>query len=426
MGKPHRSVIVQLDAQAMSPDPSWIQVHTATGASLSSCQVLWDKLTRTQRLRRWNSHRKKEAKVLECRARVMAGTADKRTRTYADRGGVAVAQHRGQYHTPEPRWRELKLSEGMRPDEIEPAWSALRPSQRAVYWANHARRDTVLVAHIEKVETGTANTRTITYVHHKGLRIHASDEDANHAWVQDKVIRDSQERLDMRVMYNPGCSIDGCPLAPGGWLMFTLLENDHVDPSTKVAEVTSMRGIARHAEQLKTVCLCVWHHFVRTREQRNHRPIEERVLTAYGKSHLVCATVLWKETTHCEHPMHAQMPYASLVPQADDDALMVGFLQTSHVLRGVRSVEGSLTDLLSGAAVVHCKFCHLLWTLCETTQMSQRPFTAHQYSQLSREYPAFVAHFLSATAGFDWKAEKRRVHDLVVKPRTRKHKQKQQ
>ena len=121
----------------------------------------------------------------------------------------------------------------------------------------------------------------------------------------------------------------------------------------------------------------------------------------------------YKERTGCEHPCHHNMSYATLVPGADVDPLMYGFLEVSHFNRGNEDIRGTgLEDVQRGLAEIHCKFCHRLFTLCEDAQMYDTEFTQHQYAQLLKYNPAFVQYFIEKTIGFDWKAEVKRINSL--------------
>jgi len=307
---------------------------------------------------------------------------------------------------------------GDSPDAAIAGWKAMTRRRRQRWWKHDSDNKALVAAAAAKVAAGTADTRTANFAARGGYRAHASKEEADAVREEAARVaahRRSQDALEFRLQHAKGCSIEGCPLAPpaGGEppVLLGLLEHDHIDRSTKVAKVTELKGDARIAELQKTQCLCMWHHFLRTREQLGILPIEERKKKPTDRYAIALATR--KERVHCEHPMHGSMPYASLVPSASDDPLVYGFLHASHVLRGGlhnthfnRRSEAILSDLASGAVVIHCKFCHALWTLAEDAQLADTPLTQHQYRLLPS---AFVEHFKEKTAGFDWKAERVRI-----------------
>jgi len=335
---------------------------------------------------------------------------------------MTLGKHRKRHEdveSPTPAWMAKRAMKGDSPDAAIAGWKAMTRRRRQRWWKYDSDAKARIAAAVAKVAAGTADARAANYATRGGYRAHASKEDAAAAREEEGRIaahRKSQDTLEFRLQHAKGCSVEGCPLAPpkdGEPLVpLRLLEHDHVDQATKVAKVTTLKGNARAAELEKTQCMCMWHHFLRTREQRGHRPVlDPSAIQRRTKEAL--AVAMWKERVHCEHPLHGSMPYASLVPSASDDPLMYGFLHASHVMRGglhntnfKRRSDTVLSDLASGAAVVHCKFCHALWTLAEDAQLADTPLTQHQYGLLP---PAFVEHFKEKTAGFDWEAERIRI-----------------
>ncbi len=89
---------------------------------------------------------------------------------------------------------------------------------------------------------------------------------------------------------------------------------------------------------------------------------------------------------------------------------MYGFLEVSHVHR--RSVKGTesdrdrLANLVDSTAVVHCRFCHKLYTICEFAKLYDTPMCQDQFAKLLVQAPAFVQHFEQSTQGYDWAAER--------------------
>ncbi len=182
-----------------------------------------------------------------------------------------------------------------------------------------------------------------------------------------------------------------------------LLQYDHREDEEKTDCVSSLFGSAREAEVQKTDCKCAWHHFMHTRVQMGYTP-DGKYCTNTG---LKLQLRKRKEKTGCQHPLHKGMPYSSLVPSSCDDPLVYGFLDVSHVRLGrtASKTHGEaqlLADLDSGAAVIHCKFCHFLYTVCENAMKFSSAKSQYYFSVLLRKLPAFVQHFDESTAGFDW------------------------
>ena len=126
------------------------------------------------------------------------------------------------------------------------------------------------------------------------------------------------------------------------------------------------------------------------------------------------------------------MPYAAMFPSPDSDPTAIGFLDVSHVVLGQTPLTGAkytklLRDLESGDAVVHCKFCHKLYTLCERRHFSDAPLTQYEFALCLKMFPAFVHHFDIATGGFDWVIEKERrgfIHREGIRKREERNKEK--
>lgn len=177
---------------------------------------------------------------------------------------------------------------------------------------------------------------------------------------------------------------------------------DHV--LCKVDNPSHLHGEELERELLKCRTVCKYHHHLATREQRHERPAVE-----HEGAQMVLA--LTKEYTGCMHPEHANMPWGSMVPTAEVDPLIHGFLQRSCVFRGTASEvrlnqEARCTlhlhHLQTGQAVVHCQLCHELYTALEQAAIWHTPLTLRQREQAKRLYPGFVAHFDDITKDVDW------------------------
>ncbi len=275
---------------------------------------------------------------------------------------------------------------------------------------NAARRANGLKAAEIRVRAGIMDPKTLAFVARGGTRRHASHKAAYEMRAEEKreaSRRRSSELLSFLLLNATGCIIAGCALGPSlSFVHQSLLQFDHRDGESKVGCVSSLKGEARAKEILKTDCKCLWHHFEHTRRQLGYRPVMEMKLQLRTLG-------LMKESAGCQHPCHSQMPYVSLVPNAADDPLMYGFLDVSHINRGGnhRKKGGSqhVAHLISSLAVVHCKFCHELYTDCEKAKLHDTPLVQHKFEIILKTVPSFVHHFEVATAGFDRTTERARI-----------------
>lgn len=337
---------------------------------------------------------------------------------------------------PTPSWLARRVMKGKDPTTAVAEWDAMPRREHQWRWHSENKKNTFLAEAKAKVAEGTASVHIARFVDRGCRRAYATREDAIAAKKETKresVHRKSQAILEFRMEHAKGCSVEGCPLAPPAEgeppVILSLLEHDHIDRETKVGMVTALNGEARVRELAKTRCVCLWHHFLHTRKQKGYVPAGQRTGTGAAPDAKELAS--WKERVHCQHPLHGSMPYASLVPSVKDDPIMLGFLEVSHVFRGgahnrdrANEAKRNMDELRSGAAVVHCSFCHALWTLAESAHMADTPFAQHQYRLLA---PAFVEHFKEKTAGFDWKAERLRINrrlseGKIAKGRAKKRK----
>lgn len=262
------------------------------------------------------------------------------------------------------------------------------------------------------VANGTATARQTNSVRKGGNQKHSSPEEAAAADAASRRARDerrSEERLQFQLERAAGCSFEGCILSECA--LHTLIEHDHLDRRTKTGNLAHLEGIPKEQEALKTRPLCLWHHFMKTRNEgdRPHLPISDP-----ANSNEFHKLGLLKQKMRCTFPVHSQMIYSPLVEM---DATSRGFLDVSHLVRGddhqglsnhTRAVR-YLADLTASRAEVHCKFCHRLYTLCERAKMYNTACTQQQFAVLLRQSPAFVQYFEIATEGFDWEAEKDRI-----------------
>jgi hypothetical protein len=263
------------------------------------------------------------------------------------------------------------------------------------------------------VAAGHANNRVRMFAQNGGHHQHESYEAAglaHEASMQAANDRASAEWLAFKVKHVKGCSVPGCDLGPGkiDAVLLCLFDYVRAIPGQPTLAVFTSRGAAREEVAAKTACKCLWHHFSHTASEQNYQPVSR--VRDQGPRDIARI----KEARGCQHPLHATMPYSALVRGALETPSGVGFLDVSHVTRGRSTRRLShherIDDLATGAAVVHCKFCHRLYTLCEAANLTSTDFTRQQFELLSSTYPKFVDHFNQATAGFDWAKERDRVN----------------
>ncbi len=288
-------------------------------------------------------------------------------------------------------------------------WCSMSFGQRH----NFRRRLITLKKVRKKVSAGSTDPRLVRAAS-TGIyrRTHDSAEAAERQWDEDKRNRHSKRWLDFRQSNATGCSVPGCVLqGPLCLALVPLIEHDHVDDSSKLGEMSHMPLKKRDAELQKTICVCLWHHQLHTRVQNGIKPAVDRPGGARRK------LSFRKEQLGCQHPLHSSMVYASLVPAAKDDPLMYGFLHVSHVSVGPKADHkdsSKIRDLDRGAAVIHCAFCHKLYTVLEYSKLHARAASRAYEAAMRAKFPEFCAHFDSATAGTDWEKHSKSIHAKQV------------
>lgn len=337
----------------------------------------------------------------------------------------------GNSKPPPPEWK---------PDlegEVErmAAWCSLPVHARSNFKKQQAARAKYVELYSKAAAAGVATKRQLTYIERGGaFRVGSKDAMEERKARESKQANDakSAKTLAFQLEHIRGCSEPGCPLAhPAQHASFTpllcLFEHDHIDPEEKVDCVTKLTGQLRQDELLKTRVLCLWHHHLRTREQLGHGQIQNPVI------HPLAA---YKAEVQCQHPCHASMAHASVVVDLQSPSALA-FLEVSHVNLGSTVQRTSSGTMKAGlmlqhlqsvppTAVVHCSFCHALYTLCERATLRTAPLVVHQLGQLRLQYPAFVQHFEQMTAGFDWDAERVRQSDLLRRAALRRKKRKRE
>lgn len=311
---------------------------------------------------------------------------------------------------PPPEWRAHCRAQDMSIPAMETLWAEMTRDQRRSW----IRRQTKIANARARVEAGTASIRETLYAQRGGHQRHATDEErksAKQAAIRSRDLRRSSSALAFKKSTAVGCVVDECPLheevdtSSAPWI--TLLEYDHRDASEKVAMVSLLHGVEREIEHAKTDTKCLWHHHLHTRHSGDWK-IASKLPRKFQRQ---IAAI--KESKGCEHPVHKTMEYAALVPSSNDDPLVHGFLHVSHIRLDVKEVvrpsySVKLDHLNAGSAVIHCAFCHRLWTACEHAKIFDTPVSRHHFDLLLKRSPAFVQHFEESTVGIDWSEVKRR------------------
>ena len=315
---------------------------------------------------------------------------------------------------PAPSWRRHIQSEAGR----QAIWNTLSNPERRGAWKNTYNAEKRL-RKMQAALTPESSRYHQTFVRQGGWnRSNIPASDKAMARRQRRLVYlkvDSEKLLTFQLQTTPGCTYRGCVLGPisrsvaNQTVILALYHHDHIDRMTKISCVTKLLPGDRATELAKTQVLCLWHHFLKTRIDLG--------LTGDVATLLYPELLAEKMRRGCQHPLHCVMPYASMVPRQTDDIKFSGFFHVSHVTRGYEHTKLSgkarfemlLHHLISSVAVVHCWFCHVLYTSCERAMLHDLPFTQRQYEQLLVQHPAFVQHFHEVTAGFDWKSEKVRL-----------------
>lgn len=198
-------------------------------------------------------------------------------------------------------------------------------------------------------------------------------------------------------------------------IFIRFFEYDHRDPASKehvvsqMTEGTPKTRALKIKEYMKTDVLCVLHHMAHTTGTERtladaiaKRPPEERAaVQAYMSVRL---------DTGCQHPAHKGMPYAAMIDAEVKKRSLLGvkMLERSCMQRGTAaepmktsgewaSADLHLTELgfdqagkrdpkIVPSAWVHCKFCHIAFTVCEGASC----FPDSPYIQV-RQYKSCVA-----------------------------------
>ena len=306
---------------------------------------------------------------------------------------------------PPSAWVQARQAEGLGEKEWMRRWRAM-PKNEQVNATGRARN---LEAARARAAAGATDVRTLNIVRRGGYRMHTSEQEARAAHLEaqkDSRQRISEQWMEFREKYATGCSIDGCVV---GADLGCLLSHVQLDDSGEKSNLSELRGEKLEHAGEKTVCLCLWHHFVRLRQQRGDR----KVVDIYALNRRRLAQM--KLEVGCQHPIHKDMPYGRLLPSTSADARMHGFFDISHTKLGEHDPNKRLKSSLqvqhleNGVAAVHCRFCHRLYTMCEYAKLYYTPACQKQFARLKELHPAFVQDFEQKTADFDWKREAERL-----------------
>lgn len=320
--------------------------------------------------------------------------------------GKTTSQHNERLAMgPPPSWRRSIKDDSLRRKE----WSDATKDQRRGAWKiwNHMQR--CLHQMTARLKINPDDTRAQSWMQRhnwwEAFRNRSPKEEAEFRYKQARIECNqmSERLLAFQQARIRGCTVIGCPLGidvtPEP--VFAMFEHDHVTPADKVKGVTRMHGSRREAEAEKTQVLCMWHHYLNTAKQQNHR---HSIITKDSARTQLRA---YKVLTRCEYPYHDEMPYSVLMKYPE----IIGFLDVSHVRRSLTestrqrsSAQTRMEDLKNGRAVIHCRMCHRMFTVCEQAMIHESPLSVHQYQRIAQQYPDFIRYFHEVTDGFDWVA----------------------
>lgn len=306
-------------------------------------------------------------------------------------------------NSPPESWVKKQQDSGLSEEAIAHKWRYdLTRYQRRNAYRLPARRLACIERAKARVAAGATDQRTLT-VAAGGYKMHDTAEEAEEARLAAIAafnVRRSTKRLAHRLESATRCAVEGCVFA---------------SPDHPIGVSLIMR------KDESALPLCLWHKYLELRVARGVQPNVTECRLEETRIQLARR----KEQLGCQHPLHSLMPYAVMIPTATEDPLMYGFLDVSHKVRGKTTSKvdyvGLLRDLDDGCAVVHCKFCHRLYTICEYARYMDTPAVQHYYATLLRFFPAFVTHFDETTAGFDWDAERAKLIKSHSGPRRLRH-----
>jgi len=309
-------------------------------------------------------------------------------------------------------WADARRAEGLNDDAIRERWEKdTPPTQR------------------RRIRMQPRSAIRAYHRHHGDEEVAAASARASHAAA---VQRQSASRLAFHAANTKGCAVDGCALAPGASQLLPagLFVYARRDGHGKTGVSWSLDEAKQQAALAEMDCLCLWHFFVRGREQQqrsDEEKEEEGNAPSSSRSQPSSATsrlsTLKAATVACQHPVHAFMPYATLVlsPAGEDAGFFAAALcrQPGGLPRriGGETVAVRLRELEAGTARFECKFCRQLTTMCERAKMHDTVNCQAQFQLLLRLAPAFVQHFEEATADVDWAAECARLNANKTGPR---------
>lgn len=310
-------------------------------------------------------------------------------------------------------WMEARLQEGMPRELIISKWEVdTTRAKRTAIRLRAAKKAQRLEDAKRRIANGAADVRTLNFVKNGGFKKHKTRKDALRA--QREVVkaahaRRSEERLKFRQRTSTRCANVNCVIgSTPGTSFFSFLDYDHLKQSTKIKEISQLCGDARKAELPKTEVKCLFHHFLHTRSQLGYAAADSR------STKVETDIAELKGHKGCQHPHHAKMQYASMVPSFDEDPRIYGFLNVTYLKptrrtakrNGSRHYDKMIRSLESGEAIVLCHFCYKLYALCSDAKFRDTATTQHQFALLKQHHPEFIEHFEQCTTDVDWNAER--------------------
>jgi hypothetical protein len=354
--------------------------------------------------------RAKERRHAAARQRVADGVAGVGTLNFFAKGGQRSRSVPDWWM--EKRRKEEDSGVELSDQTLADEWKALgRVRRKAVLLCQRLRVATMKRA-VARIADGTDDKYTKTYVQQGGKTVHETPEAAAEK-ARLCILRRNQQiamsRYQTRRALVQGCSIPGCVL--NSCSLLSLIDDDHRDGVEKIASTSQIPLHLLEEEMKKTDPKCKWHHFLHTRKMLRFKTAEETT----GDQKLLMTL---KNTGGCSHPCHSRAPYKTLVPNAEADPLVTGFLHVSHVNpldKKGKTYKLWLWQLEAGLAAVHCHFCHSMWTVCEwqavedtKPEEERSPRVAAEFQELLRLPDglgeAFLAHFREKTSEVDWNA----------------------
>ena len=380
-------------------------------------------------------HRTREARVcLLPSGNSPAGRSQSKLHTAGERCGFQVYVHTWDGHVrthekywdsqPPPAYWIRKTCPTASAEDAMTRWRLLDGKTRGAEVRQQKRHEDSMA-----YRAGKTDSRSLTFLAQGGAnRQHDSAVDRQ-SWNNKRAVaRKSVAWLLFLRQKMLGCSVAGCPLGPvaGVEPIFALLNWDHLHD--KLEMVYKLSASQWEKEIAKCRVMCLWHHHLVTAQQRGFRTLAELKSSTGTKQCTLFAE--HKLATGCQHPQHYALPYSSLWIVHPH---LHSFLQRSQILRGVATLPENkikqgeqraamhLDHCSRGLAVIHCHFCHALYTRLEAEIANSSPFLRAEVVKIAQRYPEFVREFVTkqSVINFDWKGYAEEAADKISKSKSR-------